>query len=119
MNKKFAKAKRIVEKYKQEHLLQFYNEIEDNQKEELLEQILSTNFNKLNRYYKNSYKDDSIPNNEISPINYYIKSDISKDEKDKYIKIGENLIKERKCCCSYTCRWARNKIRIQRTKRVL
>lgn len=94
MNKKFAKAKKIVEKYKQEHLLQFYNEIEDNQKEELLEQILSTNFKKLNRYYKNSYKDDSISNNKISPINYYIKSDISKEEKKIYINIGEKLIKD-------------------------
>lgn len=94
MNKKFAKAKRIVKKYKQEHLLQFYNEVEENQKEDLLDQILGTNFNKLNRYYKNSYKDDSIPNNKISPINYYIKSNLNENDKNVYIEIGEKLIKD-------------------------
>lgn len=94
MNKKFAKAKRIVKKYKQEHLLQFYNEVEENQKEDLLDQILDTNFNKLNRYYKNSYKDDSIPNNKISPINYYIKSNLNENDKNVYIEIGEKLIKD-------------------------
>ena len=46
MNDKLTKAKEILEEYHQEHLLYFYDELTENEKEVLLNQILKINFNK-------------------------------------------------------------------------
>ena len=44
MNEKYEKAKELVKKYHQEHLLKFYDDLDDEKKKELLDQILTINF---------------------------------------------------------------------------
>ena len=44
-----------LKKYNQEHLLMFYDELDDSQKQKLLNQILSIDFNEILTLYKNSY----------------------------------------------------------------
>ena len=44
MNEKYEKAKELVKKYHQEHLLKFYDELDADKKKELVDQILSIDF---------------------------------------------------------------------------
>ena len=44
---KFEKAQEIVKNYGQEHLLKFYDNLEKGKQEELLDQILETDFELL------------------------------------------------------------------------
>ena len=96
MVKDYIKAQKILKKYNQEHLLYFFDKLEDDEKSILIKQILNTDFKTLNRIYTNSFKDDSIDSSRISPIKYYTKSRLSDEEKAKYISIGEGIIKENK-----------------------
>ena len=49
---KFEKAQEIVKNYGQEHLLKFYDNLEKGKQEELLDQILETDFELLKNYMK-------------------------------------------------------------------
>lgn len=93
MNSDFQKAKSLLKKYGQEHLLYFYNELDNIQKNLLLEQIFNTDFEKINNYYTNSFKDDHIDYKSISPINYTSRNKLTQAEKSAYISIGESIIK--------------------------
>ncbi len=66
---KFTMAKETLEKYGQEHLLDFYEQITDKQKENLIDEILNLNFEEILELYENSKKDNK--NYEVSPINQY------------------------------------------------
>ena len=54
MDDKLKKAKEILKKYNQEHLLQFYNELTDAQRSNLLKQILSIDFEEILYLYENT-----------------------------------------------------------------
>ena len=83
-----------LRKFNQEHLLMFYNEISDSEKESLLKQLNNINFEKINNLYS-TLKGFSIPTDEIiEPLDYYIKDDFSENEKQKYINIGEEILKQ-------------------------
>ena len=96
MVKDLKKIQKILIKYNQEHLLYFYDSLEEKEKNFLIDQIQNTDFKALNKLYINSYKDDSVDSSRISPVEYYSKSKLSNEEKEKYISIGEKIIKEKK-----------------------
>ena len=54
MEDKLNKAKEILKKYNQEHLLQFYDELSEEQKNILINQILNMNFEQILNLYNNS-----------------------------------------------------------------
>ena len=69
--------------------MMFYNELEDYQKELLLNQILRIDFEQILNLYDNSMKDDPISYDDISPINHFEKDRLTKDEISYYTQIGE------------------------------
>ena len=92
---KLTKCKRILKKYKQEHLLEFYNDLQKEQKENLLNEILNLNFEEILTLYENS----KLTNNKtykISPLDHIEKDKISNEEIKKYESIGEKIIKTNK-----------------------
>ena len=92
---KFNQAQEIVKKFHQEHLLKFYDNLEEDKKELLLNQILETDFELLKELYeKRNIVSDS--KDKITPIAYTDKSKLSKDELEKYKKNGEEGIKNNK-----------------------
>ena len=93
MQNKFKKAKEILKKYNQEHLLHFYDEISDDEKNKLLNQILTINFEQILAIYKKSLNFHYDPNVKVSPIPHIEKNKLSFDEIDYYSKIGEAVIK--------------------------
>ena len=93
MNLKLIKAKSVLKKYNQEHLIQFYDELEEEQKENLLDEILNTDFKSLIKLYNDSYKDDSISPDRITPINYARKKDITDEKTEFYMSLGADIIR--------------------------
>ena len=96
MDDKLQMVNKILEKYGQKHLIQFYDELNNIQKESLLNEILSIDFEQILTLYDNSMKAEKILPNEISPLEYFIKNKFSTDDINYYSSIGENIVKSGK-----------------------
>lgn len=64
MSPDLSQIKDLLKKYNQEHLLAFWDELTDEQKEKFLFQLSHINFKKVDSLYK-SLKTISIPEGEI------------------------------------------------------
>lgn len=93
MDNKLEKVKEILKEYNQEHLLSFYDELSDEQKNILLNQILNTRFSQILTLYQNSFTNNNFDISEVSPLPHYEKNIFSSDEIIKYTSIGETAIK--------------------------
>ena len=96
MKEKLEKAKKIIKENDQEHLLQKYDELNETNKEELLDEILDLDFKQISELYSNTNKEFKYDNNKIKPINYVDKSKLDKATKEMYDKIGLEKIKNGK-----------------------
>lgn len=88
-----GKSKDILKKYHQEHLLDFYDEISDEQKNSLVNQILSINFDEIFSLYDNSMTDNFALTQKVTPLYHIEKSLMNDDEICFFTKLGEDVIK--------------------------
>jgi len=95
LDSKLEKAKQKLKENNQEHLLNFYSNLESDKKEELIDQILNIDFEQLKNLYENINNVKSSQT-EITPIEYIDKEKLSNKEKEEYIEIGTGIIKEGK-----------------------
>lgn len=93
MDSKFEKVQKILTKYHQEHLIKFYFELSQEQKNILLDQILDIDFENILNLYDNSMKEEKFLLSEISPLNHFEDRDFSKKDIEFFSKIGEEKIK--------------------------
>ncbi len=98
MNIKLQYCKRILKKYNQEHLLEFYNDLNKDEKNYLLDEIINLNFDEILNLYNNSKENNNKGKSmtKISPIFHIEKDKLSLEEKIKYSFIGEKIIEENK-----------------------
>jgi len=94
MEEKLIKAQEILMNNNQEHLLNGFKLLSKQKQEELLSQILNIDYNLIKTLYENADKKTEIVENEITPIEYIEKEKMSDEEKSKYEKIGEEIIKK-------------------------
>lgn len=80
-----------LKKYDQEQLLKYYNELTDEQKKLLDNQLEKIDYEKVNDVYKKSYTDDITDMTKISNLKIVTKNDIN--NKKEVNSIGENIIK--------------------------
>ena len=106
------KAKNILKKYNQEQLLYFYDELYNNEKKALLNQILEIDFKQIIDLYEASKIDEVLNYEDIQPLKYIDKNELSNVDLINYSDIGEAYIKKRLSCCCYNGWWSRNKTRI-------
>ena len=90
----YEKAKEILKKFHQEKLMYFYDELNEDEKQKLIDQILKLDFEKILTLYKNSYNSRNFEVNmeEISPIEHIEKERLTNEQKEKYKEIGERII---------------------------
>ena len=93
MDDKLKKAKEILRKYNQEHLLYFYDELSEEEKNILINQILNINFEKIINLYVNSKINEDISEVKISPLSHLEKDKLTEKESNYYIQIGEAIIR--------------------------
>ena len=86
---KMDKAREILEINNQQQLLN-YKKIN---KEEVKEEILKVDFKQLNSLYKEAVKEEHLQEKKIDPIDSIDKEKLSQEEKEKYQKAGQNIIK--------------------------
>lgn len=89
---KLDKSKRILKLYHQEHLLDFYDEISEEQKEILLNQILSIDFEQIFSLYDNSMTNNFALTQKLTPLEYVKKEDLSDKEILFYTTIGNKIL---------------------------
>ena len=92
MEEKFESVKEILKEQNQEHILNYPIK----NKEELMDRILAINFKQLNNLYEKAIKKEEIKETKVEPIPYVDKEKLSISERENYILIGENIIKEGK-----------------------
>lgn len=93
MDDKIKIAKEILKKYNQEHLLYFYDELSEEEKNILINQILNIDFEKIINLYLNSKKNEILSDIEISPLPHIEKDKLTDNELNYHIQIGEAVIK--------------------------
>ena len=96
MEEKYLAAEEKVKKYGQEHLLSQYNKLTEEKKAQLLNEILTLDFQQIEELYKRINTTVDFNNSKIEPINYTDKSSLSEQELKKYEEIGLKQIKEGK-----------------------
>lgn len=95
MNNNIGEIKAILKKYKQEHLLNHYEKLEESKKEKLINEIKNINFELMENLYKKTKNQKQESNDEITPIEYLDKYKLN-DEYKYYENIGKRAIKEGK-----------------------
>lgn len=96
MENKYEKAKKILKEANQEHLLRFYDNLDSENKEKLLNEILNINFKEINELFTNINKVTDLKENIIEPIPYIDKEKLAEDKRKYYEKIGFEEIKNGK-----------------------
>ena len=92
MEHNIEEIKRKLKKYGQEHLLNFYDTLDENKKEKLLEQIERIDFELINSLYnktKNGIKQEDA---DVEPIDFIDKYKLN-DKYKYYEEIGKKAIK--------------------------
>ena len=88
------KAKSILQQYNQNHIVDLFGKIDSKKQEELAKQVLNIDFHKITELYQNTKKEIEIKNKEIKPIEYVDKAKLTSIEKEKYDKLGEEILKK-------------------------
>ena len=89
----YEEAKKKLEQSNQEHLLKFYDKMPKEKQERLLEQIEKLDLNEIGQLY-NAIKNPAEVQTEakVEPIQYVDKTKISEQEKQEYMKIGNEAL---------------------------
>ena len=97
MDEKLKQVEQILKKYGQEQLLDGYNRLPgEKEKQDFLNSILTVDFNQIEKLFASCKESKDFSNSKIEPIDYVDKSKLSKEDYEKYEKIGSKKIKEGK-----------------------
>ena len=96
MEEKIKNVKEILQKYGQEHLLLNFDKLNEEKKEELLEQIAKIDFEQMKKLYENVGKTAEDTNVKIDPISYVEKALIDQNKKQEYFEKGASALKANK-----------------------
>ena len=96
MSDDFIKAKEIVEKYNQEHVLNFFDKLSEEKQNKLINQILNIDFEQIIKLYENTKHEIEFGEAKIEPIGYLEKDKMSNEDFEKFDNIGTEIIKQGK-----------------------
>ncbi len=96
MKEKIKNVREILQKYEQEHLLSNFDNLDEEKKEELLEQILQINFEQMRKLYERIGENIENLDVKIEPISYVDKTNIEKNKKEGYFENGAKVLAEGK-----------------------
>lgn len=82
----------LLNTYNQEHIAKLLSKLDEEKKLELIEQINNIDFHQIAELYENTKKEIEIKENKIESISYLDKEKLTKNEKDTFDELGENVI---------------------------
>ncbi|MBR3255586.1 MAG: UTP--glucose-1-phosphate uridylyltransferase [Clostridia bacterium] len=87
------RAKEILKKYNQNHIVKLFDRINEEKQVELAKQVLSIDFHKITELYENTKKEIEIKEKTITPITYLDKAKLTYEEKNKFDELGASAVK--------------------------
>lgn len=90
------KAKEILKKYNQGHIIEWMDKQEDSIKQKIIKQVLDINLDELEELYKKVQKGVIEKNYNITPIHAVTKEKIIEQGENEYVKLGEEVLKNNK-----------------------
>ena len=93
---KTQKTEKLLKKYNQEHIIKLLNKLDENKKQELIEQINKIDFEQIMELYKNTKKEIEIKESKIESISYLDKEKLTKEQKKEFESLGEETIRNGK-----------------------
>jgi len=87
------KASKLLKEYNQEKVLK---ELEKNKNEELIEQVLNIDFNKIEECKQKIGVEEEFKNDKIESISYINLNKLTIEEKEYYENIGKEIISKGK-----------------------
>lgn len=86
----------LLKTYNQNHIVNLLKKLDEDKKQELIEQIEKIDFHQIMELYDNTKKEIEIKENKIEAISYLDKAKLSEEQKDKFDKLGEDIIRSGK-----------------------
>ena len=86
-------VRETLKKYGQEHLLLKYDEMSEEGKKYLLEQIKDIDFDQMKELFEATKHEVETGEDKIEPISYVNQFKLPEAEKSKYIQSGEEVIR--------------------------
>lgn len=109
MNNNYEKAKEMLKKYKQEHIIKFIDNSNSEIKNKLIEQVLSIDFEELKELYNKTFEDLYVDLEELKPIVGVNPDKLANEELEKYEEKGTDIIKNNKFAVATMAGRSRNK----------
>ena len=117
MDKNLEETKALLKKYNQEHLLRFYDKMNSEEQEKLLNQLENIDFDLMNDLYESTKKPLDLKNVTIEPIEHTDKSKLTVSEREGYEAKGIEAIKEGKLAVVTMAGGQGTRLRTQWSKR--
>ena len=89
---KNEEIEQLLKEYNQEHIIALLNKLDEEKREELMEQINNIDFHQIMELYENTKKEIEIKDNIIEAIDYLDKEKLTKNEKETFEELGERVI---------------------------
>ena len=83
----------LLNSYNQTHIVNLLKKLDEVKKQELLEQIDEIDFGQIMELYDNTKKEIEIKENKIEAIGYLDKAKLTKEQKEEFDKLGEEVIR--------------------------
>ena len=83
----------LLKSYNQNHIINLLKKLDEVKKQELIEQINRIDFEQIMELYDNTKKKIEIKENKIESIDYLDKAKLSNEQKEKFDKLGEEVIR--------------------------
>ena len=87
---------KMLESFNQNHIINLLKNLDKVKKQELLEQIEKIDFHQIMELYDNTKKKIEIKESKIEPISYLDKAKLSKEQREKFDKLGEDILRSGK-----------------------
>ena len=84
----------ILSEYKQEHIINLLEKLDEDRRKELIKQINTIDFHQITELYNNTKKTIEFKESKIEPLEYLDKEKISQEQKDQFDKLGEETVKK-------------------------
>ena len=92
MDKK-QEAIEILKEYNQEHIIRLLEKLDEKKQDELIKQIQRLDFHQITELYNNTKKEIEFKEGKIEPLKYLDKAKLTENQRNKFDKLGEEIIK--------------------------
>ena len=86
----------VLKEYNQEHIIKLLEKLDEEKQNELINQIQKIDFHQIMELYNNTKKEIEFKESKIEPLKYLDKAKLTENQKAKFDKLGEKLVKDGK-----------------------